>query len=130
LAAGKTVLADRYVSSTCAYQGAAGLDPRKIIELAPFAIGETWPDLTIVIDVDPEVGMRRIDQMLKNRGRPGKTPHDAMEQRSIEFHRRVHESYCRLPEYYPHPVVLVDGEAGEDVVFERITSALGQHLQA
>ena len=51
----KVVLCDRFVSATCAYQGAAGHDMQRIIDLAPYAIGKTWRDLTIVLDVDRTV---------------------------------------------------------------------------
>ena len=57
---GETVLCDRFVTSTCAYQGAAGYDPKRVIELAHFAIDDCWPDVTIIIDVDTEKGSDRI----------------------------------------------------------------------
>ena len=56
LTVGKTVLCDRFVTSTCAYQGAAGYDPKRIIDLARMAIGDCWPDVTIILDVDVEEG--------------------------------------------------------------------------
>lgn len=127
LAAGSTVLCDRFVSSTCAYQGAAGLDPMRALALAPFAIGETWPDVTLILSVDADAGMRRIEEMLRKRGDKS-SQRDAMERRSLDFHRSVHASYLRLPQYYPAPMAVVDGNANEDTVFERIVSALSRTL--
>ena len=122
LASGKTVLCDRYVTSTCAYQGAAGYDPHRVIELAKYALDGLWPDITIVLDIDPETGFRRIGRgpqhAGKNRrsGQPdlfvGTRP-DAMEARSIEFHRRVRALFLELHSYYPAPVITIN--AGEDV---------------
>jgi dTMP kinase len=45
--AGKVVICDRFISATCAYQGAAGSDVRRIVELGRFAVGESWPQLTL-----------------------------------------------------------------------------------
>ena len=59
VAAGKTVVGDRFISATCAYQVAAGFPREEVIALGRLAVGETWPDLTIVLDVPPEVGFER-----------------------------------------------------------------------
>lgn len=61
---GEAVICDRFVSATCAYQGAAGYDMGQIIELARFAIGRTWPDVTIVVDVPPELGFRTTSDVV------------------------------------------------------------------
>lgn len=127
LSAGITVLCDRYVSSTCAYQGAAGMDPRRVLALAPFAIGDTWPHATIVVSVGAEVGLRRIDEMVRRRG-DERARRDAMERRTVDFHREVHASYLRLPEYYPAPIAVVDGDGNEDAVFERMIEAIVRTL--
>ena len=135
LADGKTVVCDRFVTSTCAYQGAAGFDPRRVIELARFAIGDRWPDVTILVDVDAQEGFARIGRKPhhagKNRRRSsgegtlfeGVRP-DAMEARSIEFHRRVREMFLKVGEYYPTPVVTVDGHGDEETVHGRVLEAL------
>lgn len=135
LAAGKTVLCDRFVTSTCAYQGAAGYDPRRVVELANFAIDNCWPDVTVIIDVDAETGFARIGRKSHHAGKhrakrvgesmlfEGSQP-DAMEARSIEFHRKVHAMFLRVHEYYPTPVVTVDGNGDPETVHQRIMDAL------
>jgi dTMP kinase len=135
LAEGATVVCDRFVSSTCAYQGAAGYDPRRVIELAEFAIGDSWPDVTIVLDVDVDAGFERIGRKPHHAGKhrkksageaslfEGSRP-DAMEARPIEFHRRVRQLFLELPEYYPRPVVVVDGRGDVEAVQERVMEAL------
>ncbi len=145
--AGKTVVCDRFVSSTCAYQGAAGFDPKRVIELAPFAIGDGvkrgvesgfngWPHATIVIDVEVDKGFARIGRKPHHASRRQKNDHqaalfdaaqpDAMEARSIEFHRRVRKMFLDLPSLYPSPVEIVDGDADEGTVLERVLEALAR----
>lgn len=135
LTSAKAVLCDRFVTSTCAYQGAAGYDPRRVIELARFAIGDRWPDVTVIIDVETEEGFKRIGRKPhhagKNRQRStgeatlfsGSRP-DAMEARSIEFHRRVRELFLAVHEYYPTPVVTVDGRGDVETVQQRVVTEL------
>ncbi|MGB2986631.1 MAG: dTMP kinase [Phycisphaerae bacterium] len=137
LEANKTVLCDRFVTSTCAYQGAAGYDPRRVVELARFAIGEYWPDLTIILDVDAAEGFERIGRKPHHAGKhrqrsageatlfDGSRP-DAMEARSIEFHRRVREMFLKVHEYYPRPVVTVDGRGDIDTVHQHVLEALSR----
>lgn len=139
LDAGKAVVCDRYVSSTCAYQGAAGFDPQRVIELAHLAVGKCWPDATIILDLDPQTGFERIGRKSRHAGKnrrvaaeqgsliPGATP-DAMEARPIEFHRRVRDMFLELPTFYPRPVMIVDATGSEDEVFARIMEALDSVL--
>jgi len=135
LSSGKTVVCDRYVSSTCAYQGAAGYDPHRVLELANYALNGLWPDATIILDVDPELGFGRIGRGPKHAGRNRRassgqpnliagTQPDAMEARPIEFHRKVRSIFNELPKYYPAPLVIVDAFENVEIVEERIWGAL------
>ena len=132
---GKVVLCDRFVSSTCAYQGAAGYDPHRVIEVAKYAIDDTWPDLTFVFDISPEDGFARTgrsaSQVGKNRKKDvGQTmlfdsPQvDAMEARSIEFHRKVREGFLTLRDYYPRPVEIIDASRSPEEVHESVVETL------
>ena len=137
LVRGETVLCDRFVSSTCAYQGAAGFAPTRVIELARFVVGEPpygWPDMTIILDVSPETGFARIGRTPKGPTRrrgvasgpaliEGCAP-DAMESRPLEFHRRVRELFLELPTWYPSPVRIVDATGDTDAVHARLLEAL------
>ncbi len=139
LQAGRTVLGDRFISSTCAYQVAAGFPLEKVLELGHIAVGDTWPDLTIVLDVPPEVGFRRTGrtpQRARSRSAShtkhhgdqldmfGDTHLDAMEARSMKFHRQVRELFRRLPEVYPRPVVVIDATGSAEQVFEQVREAI------
>ncbi|MGD2108796.1 MAG: dTMP kinase [Phycisphaerae bacterium] len=141
LEAHKTVLCSRFVSATCAYQGAAGDDPKRVLELAAFAIGDTWPDVTVLIDVDPKEGFGRTDRIPQHAGKNREkvarrtagqrtlftdTQTDAMEARPLKFHREVRKIFLGVGDYYPTPVVVVDGSGDEETVHHRILEALGR----
>ena len=137
LARGDTVLCDRFVSATCAYQGAAGFDPQAVIRLAEFAIGDRWPDLTLIVDVPPEVGFARTGR--SPGGRRGARDvgqrmmfadahTDAMEARPLEFHQRVRQAFAALPAVYPRPVMTVDGQGSVDDVHARVLEAIDRAL--
>lgn len=134
LQSGKVCLGDRYVSATCAYQGAAGYDPAKVIELARFAVGDVWPHLTIILDVPPKHGHERTGR--KTAGSKKTEPAarhptlfhdvhtDAMEARPFQFHEMVHELFLKLPTIYPAPVVIVDGLGSIEEVQTRVMKVL------
>lgn len=139
----KTVVCDRFVSSTCAYQGAAGFDPQRVIELAKFAIDDCWPDLTILLDVDADAGLDRVGRRPANAGRnrkkeqgqstlafeKGSAIPDAMEARSLEFHRRVRQLFREIHDYYPTPVVSVDASASADDVHRGVVEAIDRAFE-
>lgn len=135
LAEGRTVIGDRYISSTCAYQSAAGFPLAEVLALGRHAVGDTWPHLTLVLDVPPEVGLQRTGRpprraaAVRGAGQTtlfdGATT-DAMERRPLEFHRAVREVFLRLPEIYPAPVVVIDATRGVDEVARDVCAAV-QH---
>jgi dTMP kinase len=138
LAAGETVVCDRYISATCAYQGAAGMPPEEVLALGHAAVGDTWPDLTIVLDVPPEVGFERTGRKAHHVGKRGHAGQrsifegataDAMERRPDEFHRCVRENFRKLPGIYPRPVVVVDAGRGVDAVWEDVEKAVCDALR-
>ncbi len=136
LEAGRTVLGDRFISATLAYQGALGVAADLILDLGRLAVGEVWPHLTIVLDVPPELGFRRTGRSLeagasRRRTRDGDqldmfgdTHADAMELRPIEFHERVRARFQSLADHYPRPVVTIDATRPPEAVFESIRGAL------
>lgn len=119
LRSGRTVLCDRFVSSTCAYQGATGMDPSRVIELARWVIGDTWPAMTVILDVSVADGFSRVHTR-------GSGQVDAMERRSLDYHRRVRDLFLALPEVYPAPVTVVSGHGDVDTVHQRLLECLGR----
>lgn len=133
LETGQVVLCDRFISATCAYQGAAGTPQEDIIALGRLAVGDTWPHLTIVLDVPPEIGFERTGRKPHHVNRKGDVGQlnifegatsDAMERRPLEFHRRVRELFRGLPAVYPTPVVVIDASRAADAVWEDVKEAL------
>jgi len=106
IAAGSLVLADRFVSSTLAYQGTAGgLREEEILAVGEVATGNRWPDLTVVFDVSTEVAMKRLSPLL-----------DRMEQKGIDFHARVRSGYVAQARRWPDRYAVVDSSVGPDEV--------------
>jgi len=135
LGAGKVVLCDRFISATIAYQGASGVPAETILDVGRAAVGDCWPDLTIVLDLPAAAGMRRIGVPGGNRrgsdapgGRTLPLFGDRLESRRVEYHERVRANFLALcrPEAYPRPVVRVDAGASAETVFERVLAELGQ----
>jgi len=101
LARGAVVISDRYADATVAYQGyGQGMDVQTIRELNMLATGGVVPDLTLVLDLDPVVGMRRI------RGRAL----DTFEKMDTAFHRRVREGYLEIARADKNRVVVLDAD--------------------
>ena len=116
---GAVVICDRYTDATTAYQGhGQGLDVQTIADLNTLATGGLLPDLTIVLDLDPEEGMRRI------RGRAL----DAFERMDLAFHRRVREGYLEIARADKTRVVVVDAARAPDAVWEDLRRAVGERL--
>lgn len=134
IAEGRTVIGDRFISATCAYQVAAGFPRERVIELGRHAVGETWPDLTLILDVPPEVGCERTGRKptrtAKRGGKAGQldmfgdAQQDAMESRPLEFHRRVREIFLELPQFYPREVKIIDATTDPDTIAAAMEEAL------
>ncbi len=88
LAKGHCVLGDRWLSSTLAYQGVAGkIGLERVERIAEAALERVWPDLTVIMDLPTEAGLRRIERGW-----------DRMEEKGAEFHRKVRQGYLKLAE--------------------------------
>lgn len=124
LGRGAIVLADRFTDSTMAYQGyGRGLGARAVRALHRIACGDLQPDLTLVLDVDPEVGLARAGR----RGSPNR-----MDVQAMDFYRRVREAYRRMARRDPLRMRLLDGHPGPEAVaaavWSEVQKALGPRL--
>lgn len=115
LAQGRCVLADRYISSTIAYQGAGGADVDAIRRVADVAVGGLWPDLTIVLDIESEEGLRRA-----HRG----VGHDRMELKGLEFHRKVRQGFAAQAHAQADCFRVVDAAGSVEAVSAHLRQAL------
>ena len=122
---GRVVLCDRFISATCAYQGAGGVEVERILELGRYAVRDTWPNLTLIIDVPAEEGLRRVQGRM---GHPDRTasPPDAMESRPLTYHQKVRELFLSLPGRYPGRVELIDGSGAPEQVRERVMEIINR----
>lgn len=100
---GKIVLCDRFMDSTTVYQGVArAIDSKQVATINEFAVGQTKPDLTILIDLPPEIGLARVQA--RSEGQL-----DRMEQEAIEFFEAVRQGYLNLAASEPDRFVVLDG---------------------
>ncbi|MDQ1910970.1 dTMP kinase [Paenibacillus sp. GD4] len=122
LQAGKAVLCDRFVDSSLAYQGhARGLGIPEVLRINEFAIEGWMPDLTILMDVSPEVGLARIDV---DRGREV----NRLDMETHDFHRRVREGYYRVKDMFPERIRIVNADLPMEQVFESLAILVNQNL--
>lgn len=113
LEAGRVVLCDRFVDSSLAYQGhARGLGIDEVFNINLFAIEDMMPSLTIYFDIDPELGLTRIN---KNKGREV----NRLDLENLEFHYKVREGYAILMKRFPNRIVKVDASGTIDDVFQQ-----------
>jgi dTMP kinase len=113
LAQGVSVVSDRYVGSTIAYQGAGrGMADAYIRHLHKEAVGDVWPDLVVVLDLDPEIGLARSRQRLS----AGAIDEGRFETLDVDFHRRIRQSYLDQARRDPRRHVVVDARGTPEEV--------------
>lgn len=116
LEAGRDIVSDRFADSSVAYQGAArGLGVGEVISLTDAATDGLWPDLTLLLQVDPEVGLGRADG------------EDRLESEGLDLQRAVAVAYEEIAQIASDRVVVVDGEGTVDEVHERVMGAVASH---
>lgn len=126
LDAGTMVLADRFLDSTTVYQGVARkLDPAEVAAINRFAVGNTLPDVTFVLDLDLAVARER----LKNRPAPTGAP-DRMESQPAAFFEAVRTGYLKLAQDNPKRVRLLDAASPIENLAEHIWQELAPHLKS
>lgn len=116
LEAGKTVLCDRYIFSSFAYQGyGRGLDMGFLRAVNSFALQGHMPDITLFLDIPPRSAFER---------KHGADQNDRIEQAGEAFHARVYQGYLRLAEEYPGQIVRVDCSGTKFETNEKIRALL------
>ena len=109
----KCVILDRWVSSTCAYQGyAGGFGMQKVMKLAAGSLSRPYPDFTIILDVDTETSFQRM------KGKP-----DRMEAKGQEYHQKVREGFLELARQQEN-LVVIDGSENIEAVHKKVTEAV------
>ena len=113
LEAGHDVVSDRFADSTVAYQGGArGLGTSHVLSLTDTVIDGLWPDLTILLTVDPEVGLGRADG------------EDRFESEGLDLQRAVAEAYEEIATIASDRMVVLDGAGSVEEVHQRVMEAV------
>ena len=121
LARGAWVICDRFADSTRAYQGAAGGTPAGLIEaLERHVLGDVRPDLTLVFDLPPEIGLSRAEARAGSEMR--------FESKGEDFHRRLREAFLAIAEAEPRRCVLIQATETMDRVEARVWDAVTGRL--
>jgi dTMP kinase len=107
LAAGRTVLCDRFTDATMVYQGyARGLDLEMIERIHRVILGSLKPDMTILLDVSPEIGLARAWTQIENGGRTG--DESRFEEETLAFHEKIRAGYQDIARGEPDRFCIVD----------------------
>ena len=115
---GKTVLCDRYLDSSLAYQGGArGLGIDEVLSINLFATEGTYPDLTLLFDLEPEQGLARI---AANQNREV----NRLDLEKLDFHHQVRNNFLALAKRYPDRYVIIDASQPLSDVIEDAYKAI------
>ena len=119
---GKIVICDRYLDSSLAYQGGArdlGID--NVLNINLFATENTWPDLTLLFDIKPEIGLQRISA---NANREV----NRLDLEKLEFHNKVRDSFLLLAKKYPQRFIIIDASKDREQVAKDTLEAILSRL--
>ncbi|NLB48475.1 MAG: dTMP kinase [Erysipelotrichia bacterium] len=115
---GKIVICDRYLDSSLAYQGGARqLGIENILTVNEFATEGTFPDLTLLIDIEPEIGLARI---MKNVDREV----NRLDLEKLDFHQKVRQTFLQLAKRYPERYVIIDASKDRETVAKATLDAI------
>jgi dTMP kinase len=122
---GAIVICDRYADASLAYQGAGReIGSPRVMELNRIATFGLEPDLTVLLDVPVEVGMKRKSMSVE-----GATGHDRIEREELDFHSRVREGYLALADQFSDRVVVLDGTLKREELAGRVSSLVSKRLR-
>ncbi|WP_428386782.1 dTMP kinase [Mucisphaera sp.] len=122
---GALVIADRFISSTLAYQGTAGgLEPEDILAVGRVAVGQTWPDLVLVFDVDEQTAAKRMNPLVRQQ--EFDAAKDRIELRGAAFHRRVRQGYLDQADRDPDHYAVIDATPDPQTVSASMLETLAE----
>ena len=123
LAKGIWVVCDRFSDSTRAYQGALGLvSDAQLAVMEKLVVGQTVPDLTLVLDLPAKIGIERAHQ------RRGDGKSDVFERQSLEFHERLREAFLGFAKAAPERFAVINASGDEAIVRQRIWDVVAERL--
>lgn len=123
LAKGATVLSDRYFDSSRVYQGATGnVSLEMMTSLVNVACEDAWPDLTIILDLSPQEGLRRAT------ARRGDEAPDRYEKEALEMQSARREAFLKIAKEEPGRCVVIDADKDEDVIADELWEVVKTRL--
>ena len=127
LMTGKIVISDRFTDSTRAYQGYGhGLDLETIEEVNSIVLNGLEPDLTFILDIDPQTGLGRSERRLAAEQFMGARSEDRFEKLELDFHERLRQGFLKIASTYPKRCVILDATR----TFEDLTAEISKTVQA
>jgi dTMP kinase len=116
---GKIILCDRYNDSSIAYQGhARGLGINEVIKFSSYIIEKAIPDLTLYLDIDPQIGLARV-----------KSKYDRIESEKILFHQKIREGFLILAKKYPQRIKVLDASKSKEDVFKNAINYIDKLIE-
>ena len=122
LAQGKIVICDRYIDSTRVYQGVVRSDRSELVDLLHLRLGIEPPDLTVLLDIDPNVACSRQDEKQSNETR--------FESFGVEFQRSLRQAFLDLADSHPERFEVVNAACAPDALSKRILELSRQRCSA
>lgn len=120
---GYIVLCDRFIDSSLAYQGyARGLGIDEVMSINRFAIGDYMPDLSILFDLDPKIGLERISMS-------GEREVNRLDLEKMEFHEKVREGYDKVYNNNKDRIIKINAEQSREDIVTEIKEILKTKLQ-
>ncbi len=118
---GQIVICDRFTDSTRMYQGMRGPKLKKLVDMLDKEVIGHDPDLTILIDIDPEIGLRRA----KSR----ETVEERFEDFGLELQKKMRKGFLNLSKQFSNRISVIDGHQSEDNVSKEICSLVKAKLK-
>lgn len=129
LAQDKAVICDRFNDSTIVYQGLGrGLGMDYVKQLCDSVCENIVPDITLFLDVEPQVGLMRTRNASKENARSGEM--DRIEAERLDFHERVRQGFLTLAKRYPERIHVIDANQSEDAVFRQVKQLIEEIVHA
>jgi dTMP kinase len=120
---GNLVLCDRFIDSSLAYQGyARGLGIEEVLTINEFAINGLMPNLTLYLDVRPEIGLKRIQQNMSREI-------NRLDLENLDFHYKVREGYMVLAERFKSRIVVINAEESIETVYNQVKKIIMPYLK-
>jgi dTMP kinase len=119
LARGSWVICDRFADSTRAYQSIDGVTPEELLAIEAIVVGDTHPDLTLILDAAPDALAERRHQ---------RNVSDVFERKATEFHERVRSAFLEIAESEPERCVVLDALGSPDQVLTAALNAIDTRL--